>query len=317
MTSLLVVDGTNLFHRAFHGLRNYVDESKNLSTSEGVGTWGVYGFINTLSSLVRRFEPTHVLIAFDDGKSTRRLQIYPEYKSNRKTSKEPVDVNLVSELYRQMETAQRLCRLFSLPVHSEPGVEADDILANLAIAYKSKVEQVILVSGDHDLQQLVDENVIVVKPQLGPKGKEEIVTVAEVERVWGVEPPDLVEIWALTGDSGDGIPGVPGVGPKTAMKLIEKYGSASQVCLSDEKKILGHEATVWRAMRLIELDGTFAKCEFSLEDIKFTPYPDRMGVEETDLDRLLHELEFESILLRWEGRTLWRDSTTTTRKLNG
>lgn len=304
--TLLVFDGHNIFIRGYSGLMK-----QELRNSDGVGTWGVYGTINTISSMIRRFEPSHVLIAFDQGRSSKRLAIDPQYKANRNRKKEETEEPVVDEFRPQLELVFEIVKSMGIPYLRLQDVEADDIIAKAATAFGPVFDKVVIVSADHDIRQLIRENVIVVKPSLGQSKdiKEEIFDVESVINEWGIDPWRLPEIWALMGDKGDNIPGVPGIGPKKATKLIQDYGTLDNIFNEGNDKISPHEEVVRRAFSLIELKG--------LDDIPFPPLgnlqfkpvgPDTPHHGE-HLLKLFDYFELNSIKDRWLKGTLWTEST--------
>ena len=221
-STLLIFDGHNCFIRSFAGLMR-----QGLSAPDGSGTWGVFGAFNVVASMVRKYEPTHAFIAFDKGKSSKRLAIDPEYKANRnkKTSSKPIDDAFSQEFRPQLDLFMQVCLRNGLPFMRVQDVEADDIIATAALSLAPIFDKVVIVSADHDMHQLIRENIIVVKPSISSKDiEEEIYDIAAVMNQWGVEPWRLTEIWALMGDKGDNVKGIPGIGPKKATKLIAEHG---------------------------------------------------------------------------------------------
>ena len=222
--NLLLFDGHNVFIRSFIGLMRH-----DLRSPDGDGTWGVFGAINTIASLVRKYQPTHVMVAFDSGRSAKRLAIDPEYKANRNRDKDkpksPTDEIFSEEFKPQLKDFKLLCTLMGVPFLSIHGTEADDIIASIALSTHEVFDRVIIVSADHDLQQLIRNNIIVVKPGISYRDiNTEVYDHEAVVNEWGVTPERLPEIWALMGDKGDNIKGIKGIGPKKAMKLIAENG---------------------------------------------------------------------------------------------
>jgi len=302
--TLLLVDGHNIFIRAYSGLKRH-----DLKNASGVETYGVYGALVTVANMIRRYEPTHVLIAFDHGRSSKRLAIDPQYKANRVRSKEKNKDEVESSFRPQLELFFELCHKIGIPYLKLNNVEADDIIAKAAVSFGPSFENVVIISADHDIHQLVRDNTIVIKPSLGQSknNKEKIHDVESVKLEWGVEPQRLPEIWALTGDRGDNVDGVPGIGPKKARKLIEDHGTLWNVLKSEDPKIVDHIDTVQKAFKLVELTG--------LDDIPFPPlgtiqfnpvHPEDFKYRE-ELEKLMDELELNTIKDRWLQGTLWRD----------
>lgn len=209
----LIIDGNSLVHRAFHAL-------PPLTTSDGTVTNAVYGFATMLLKVLQVVEPDHIAVAFDKGRTTFRHQSYADYKAKR-TATPP-------ELRSQFPMVKDLLRCMCIPVLELENYEADDIIGTLScMAEKNSLETIIL-TGDRDALQLVSPRVKVLLTQKGISETEEY----DEGRVWdryGVSPPQLADIKGLMGDPSDNIPGVPGIGEKTAVKLIREYGSVEKV----------------------------------------------------------------------------------------
>jgi len=311
-STLLIFDGHNLFIRSFAGLMR-----QGLTAPDGSGTWGVFGAFNVIASLVRKYEPTHAMIAFDKGRSSKRLAIDPEYKANRnkKTSPKPMDNAFSQEFKPQLDLFMQICLRNGLPFMRIQDVEADDIIATAALGLAPVFDRVVIVSADHDMHQLIRNNITVVKPSISSKDiEEEVYDVDAVMEQWGVEPWRLPEIWAIMGDKGDNVKGIPGIGPKKATKLIAEHGDLTTVLSLDDPKISEHVETVLKAKRLIELSVD--------EDIPFPPLgnlqfnPIQPGdPNEFELVKLYDELGFIQIKDRWKHGNLWKDTPTFGKKL--
>jgi DNA polymerase-1 len=304
--TLLLIDGHNIFIRSFSGLMRH-----GLSAPNGEGTWGAYGAYNVISSMIRKYEPSHVLIAFDKGRSAKRLALDPEYKANRhKPSDKPrnaMDDAFSTEFKPQLETFKELCRKSGVNYLSIENVEADDIIATVALENVDSFDKVVIVSADHDLHQLIRPNIIVVKPSISYKDIDaEVYDVASIKEEWGVEPQDLSDIWALMGDKGDNVKGIPGIGPKKATKLIAEHGNLASVLDLDDQKIKDNLDVVLLAKKLIML-GIDEELEVPpLEELQFTPVR-HGGPNAKELDDLFLELGFTQIRSRWYHNNLWND----------
>ena len=305
MSKLLIIDGHNVALRAYFGLLK-----QGLRTRSGVGTWGLYGAINSLSFYVKEYEPTHILVAFDKGRSAIRSEILPEYKANR-ISNGP-DENY-QESRQQINLFEEFCKQAVIKTLRIQNVEADDIIAQTIHAYADKFDQVVIVSADHDIKQLIKSNVIVVKPSLGQSRdvKQEVHSYESIRKEYDMEPEDLRQVWALTGDKGDNIPGVPGIGEKTALKLIRKYGSFAALLDSDETKIAGHRDTIEKAFSLVNLFIQHEDLDIpKLEELKFNSSISQLG-----LDKFLIEYELNSIRSRYQDGLLWKEAPSIGKKL--
>jgi DNA polymerase-1 len=304
MSKLLIVDMNNMFWRAFHGLK-----MQNLRTERGEPTWAVFGSLNTVTSLIREHNPSHVLLAWDKGQSAYRNSVYPEYKGTRVSSSNERDRD--PEVDFQFKLTRDLLDKMSLFSYSENQTEADDVIATTVYKFCDEID-IVIVSSDHDVRQLIrNERVTVVKPSLNTtRAPEEVFTYREILADYGIVPPRLPEIWALHGDSSDNVPGAAGVGPKTAFKLISEFGTLDRVLASGNKKIVGQESIVRRAFELIELRGDVARCEYKLDELEFKPEVDLQLIE------TLKRYEFNSILTKLELDMLWKQVNVRTRSLS-
>jgi len=207
-----LVDGSGYIFRAFYAIAP-------LSTRSGFPTNALFGFTRMLRKLLQDAQSNYMAVAFDVGRETFRLKLYPRYKANR--------AECPSELLAQLPYFRQIASALGLPVLELPGYEADDVIGTLADRLAAKGKEVVIVSGDKDLMQLVRPGVTIWDP-LHDKHYGE----AEVKEKFGVPPGQVVEVLALSGDSSDNVPGVQGIGPKTAAQLVEKYGNVEGVLSS-------------------------------------------------------------------------------------
>jgi DNA polymerase I len=207
--TILLLDGHSLAFRAFYALPD------TLRTQTGQLTNAVYGFTSMLIKLLSDRRPDAIAVAFDKGRDVARTAAYPEYKANRS---EPPD-----EFRPQVELIKQVLASLEVPVVEVAGVEADDVLATLARRAVTDGYHAYVVTGDRDAMQLVDEHLTVLYTLRGISEVAEM-TPAAVEERYGVAPPAYVEVAALRGDNSDNLPGVPGVGDKTAAKLVRQFG---------------------------------------------------------------------------------------------
>lgn len=210
MEKLLIIDGNSLINRAFYAL-------PLLNNQFGEYSNAVYGFTNILTKAILEYKPNYIAVAFDYGKKTFRNEIYQDYKANRK--------GMPEELAMQMPILKNLLELMNIKYFEKSGIEADDIIGT--IAAKSGVENIIL-SGDRDLFQLINKNTTV---YFTKKGVSEIEAVNEPElkNLMGLKPYQIVEYKALRGDPSDNIPGVLGIGEKTALSLLTEYDNVENI----------------------------------------------------------------------------------------
>ena len=208
---ILLIDGHSILNRAFYGL-------PDLTNSEGRHTGAVYGFLNILFRILEEEKPKYLTVAFDLHEPTFRHKIYNAYKGTRKPMPE--------ELREQVPLIQEVLTAMGIKIVSKPGYEADDLLGTLAVRSEKEGMDVTILSGDRDLLQLATEKVLIRLPKTS-RGKTTIENfhTQEVIEKYQVTPPQIIELKALMGDSADNIPGIPGVGEKTATKMVVEFGS--------------------------------------------------------------------------------------------
>src|SRR3989344_6034871 len=206
---LILVDGSSYLYRAFHAM-------PALTNSRGEPTGAVYGVVNMLRRLLSEYDTEHLAVVFDAKGKTFRDDIYPEYKAHRPP--------MPDELSTQIEPIYAIIRAMGLPLIQVEGVEADDVIGTLAHTAVSEGRTTVISTGDKDMAQLVDGHV-----QLVDTMKDAVIDRDAVVAKFGVTPEQMVDYLALVGDTSDNIPGVPGVGPKTAAKWLQQYGSLDRI----------------------------------------------------------------------------------------
>ncbi len=206
---LVLVDGSSYLYRAFHAM-------PSLTNSRGEPTGAVYGVANMLRRLLNDYDPVHVAVVFDAKGKTFRDELYPEYKAHRPPMPE--------ELRHQIEHIHAIVRAMGLPLLMVGGVEADDVIGTLARQAEQQNMTVLISTGDKDMAQLVDGQITLVDTM-----KEALSDVAGVKERFGIPPELIVDYLTLIGDTSDNVPGVPKVGPKTAVKWLEQYGSLAGI----------------------------------------------------------------------------------------
>ncbi|WP_206518201.1 DNA polymerase I [Rhodococcus sp. X156] len=213
--TLLLLDGHSLAYRAFFAL-----PAENFRTTSGQTTNAVYGFTSMLINLLRDEKPTHVAAAFDVSRQTFRAETFPEYKANRSATPD--------EFRGQVDITKDVLGAMGIPVMALAGYEADDIIATLTTQATAQGFRVLVCTGDRDALQLVDDNVTVLYPR---KGVSELTrfTPEEVQTKYNLSPVQYPDFAALRGDPSDNLPGIPGVGEKTAAKWIREYGSLEEL----------------------------------------------------------------------------------------
>jgi len=293
--SLYIIDGSSYIFRAYFGIRQF------LSTSKGFPTNALYGFINMLQKVVKDEKPDYLCVAFDSKEKTFRHDIYPDYKANRDAPPE--------DLAKQFPYFEPLVDAFNISSIRIPGYEADDIIGTLALKGSKAGFRVVIVSGDKDMMQLVSPKV-----QMLDTMKNKRIGVDEVKEKFGVPPEKVIEVMGLMGDSSDHIPGVKGVGPKTATELIQKYGSIKELykCIDEiekkklKEKLVQDKERALLSRKLVTID-TAMKLECSLDDLKVRPS------KHEDLRKLFSEFEFSSMLAVLESGS--EETSKTTRPL--
>ncbi len=277
-TSLFLIDGSSYFYRAFHAIRGLS------RSSDGMPTNAIYGFVRMLMKVIREGKPTHVAIAWDARGPTFRHDIFPEYKAQRPEMPE--------ELRVQIPYIQKIVEALRIPSLEMSGWEADDIIGTIARRAEQENMDVIIVSGDKDLMQLVGPHVIMwdTMPQ-----KDIRYDIEGVKRRFGVPPQQVTEVMALAGDKSDNIPGVPGIGGKKAGDLIHQFGSVENLLAHlDELKgkirenLEAHSEEALLSKRLVCID---TEAPLMVE-------PKELKQGETDLqslDAVFRELEFTQL----------------------
>ncbi len=281
---LLVIDGHSMAFRAFYAL-----PAENFSTDTGQHTNAVYGFTSMLLTMIRQHSPTHVVVAFDLATPTFRSEEYSEYKAGR--SKTP------EEFHGQVDLIIKVMEAMRIPTISLDGYEADDIIATLATQGEAAQWDVLVVSGDRDAFQLITDKVSVLYPK---KGISDIppMDAAAVEAKYFVGPDKYSDLAALVGETADNLPGVPGVGPKTAAKWINLYGGLDGILANIGSiggkvgdALRGHEESVRRNRRLNHL---LRDLELPVRlDAMVLQHPDRGEIEE-----LFDALQFNTLRKR-------------------
>ena len=218
MSRLVLIDGNSIMNRAFYGIMG----SKMLTTPDGKYTNAVYGFLAIMFKVIDDLKPDYMAVAFDLKAPTARHKLYEGYKATRK--------GMPNELAEQMPMIKEILHLMNITIIEKEGYEADDILGTLSLMGQKAGLDVTIVSGDRDTFQLTSKKISVRIPHT-KVGKTEVDTFSEkeIKEKYGVTPKQLIEVKGLMGDSSDNIPGVPGVGEKTALNLIQTYKSIDNI----------------------------------------------------------------------------------------
>jgi len=296
----ILIDGNSIANRAFYAM-------PPLTNSAGLHTNAVYGFTTMLLRLIEEEKPTHMLVAFDAGKVTFRHEGYGDYKGGR--AKTP------PELSEQFPLIKDLLKAFGIAQYELPGYEADDIIGTLTRLADEAGKQALVVTGDKDMLQLISDKVTVA---ITRKGISEVdrFTPEALDEKYGIKPPQIIDLKGLMGDASDNIPGIPGVGEKTALKLLQDFGSVEEVLANADKlkgkmkeKVEQHRddaimskklATIYREVPL----------EQSESDIVYN------GYDPGALSDAFRKLEFRSLLDRLDLPAAGAGQTAESAQLN-
>ncbi|GAB4221898.1 MAG: DNA polymerase I [Francisella sp.] len=281
MKKIVLVDGSSYLFRAFHAL-------PHLTNSHGEPTGAIIGVINMLKKLPKMYDTEYIAVVFDAKGKNFRHQIYPEYKANRK--------EMDDELRVQIKPLQNIIKKMGFPVIIKEGVEADDVIGTLANTLHKQGYQIIISTGDKDMAQLVTDNVI-----LYDSMKNITTDISGVIQKYQINPSQFVDYLALMGDSSDNIPGVPGVGPKTAIKWLKEYNNIDGV-IANQDKIKGKVGENLRNnIDLLKLSYQLAtiKCDLDL-DITIEDLKCKKADEKYLID-IFRRYEFKSLLKEFDG----------------
>ena len=214
MDKFVLIDGNSIMNRAFYGIMG----SKMLTTKDGKYTNAVYGFLAIMFKLLEDVDPKYMAVAFDLKKPTARHKMYEGYKANRK--------GMPDELAEQMPIIKEILQAMNIDIVEKEGYEADDVLGTLSRYGEKQGLDVIILSGDRDTFQLATDKVTIRIPHTkAGKSETDEYNEKKIKEKYGLKPKQLIEVKGLQGDTSDNIPGVPGIGEKTALKLIQEYGS--------------------------------------------------------------------------------------------
>lgn len=286
---LVLIDGHSILNRAFFGI-------PDLSNSEGLHTNAVYGFLNILFRILEEERPDYLTVAFDVSEPTFRHKMYAEYKGTRKP--------MAPELREQVPVMKQMLTAMGVTIVEQAGYEADDLLGTIAKRCEARGLAVSIVSGDRDLLQLASEQIKIRIPKTKKTGTEvEDYYAAQVKEKYQVTPTEFIDVKALMGDASDNVPGVPGIGEKTAVKMISQYGSIENAYahIDDMPKSKVREsfrehyeeAQFSKKLVTIEIHADIA---YDLAQAKYTSLFTPQAYE------LCQKLEFKNILARFQGQ---------------
>lgn len=279
---IMLIDGHSLMYRAFYAMSPAAND-------EGVYTNAVYGFINMLIKAIEDYKPTHIVVAFDVRGDTFRNEMYKEYKANRSAMPE--------ELRPQFDIAKKVLTAMEIKIIEASGYEADDVLGTLSNIAQDNGMKSLIVSGDKDILQLVNENINVIMTKKG-LSEIEIFDDDMVYEKYTLKPNQIIDMKGLMGDSSDNIPGVKGVGEKTAIKLLSEYNTLENVYENIEEikgklkeKLIEDKDNAYMSKKLatIKID---VEIDVNINECTFVDYQD------TNIIETLEEINFSSIITR-------------------
>jgi DNA polymerase-1 len=283
MKRLVLIDGHALLHRAYHAI-------PSLTTSKGELVNAVFGFTNMLLKVISDLNPDFLAVAFDRPVPTFRHKEYPDYQAQRPPMPE--------EFKNQHERLKEVLEILEIPIYEKDGYEADDVIGTLA--NKARVHEVMVVTGDRDMMQLITDKIKIYAPKKG-LSEPEMYDERKFEEKYNLKPSQLVDFKALVGDPSDNYPGVAGIGAKTATSLLQKYGSL--------KEVYKHlDELPQKTTQALEEGEDRAKLSQKLARI-VTNAPVKLELKKCRLGRfnrkeavdLFEELEFKSLIKRLPG----------------
>lgn len=283
MKKLILIDGNAILHRAYHSIPGF-------KAPNGEVTNAVYGFTRMLFDLIKNEKPEYLGVAWDMAEPTYRHTEFKEYKANRAEAPD--------DLYPQLPRVKQILKAMNIPSLESAGSEADDILGTIATkAAKEEDLKVTILTGDKDAFQLVEDKIEVLVPITG-LSKTETYDAAKVEEKMGVRPDQMVDYKALSGDSSDNIPGVPGIGPKGASELLKRYDTIESIYehLSElpdgqRKKLTEGRDSATLSKRLVTIMRD-CPVEYKLEDYLLNT------LDQPQLEAIFGELSFKTLLAR-------------------
>ncbi len=291
MAKWLLVDGFNLAYRCFYAV-------PELTRADGFPTGALHGWVKSLWRLADQEQPLATLVFFDLGGSQDRLALHAEYKAQR--------AEMPEALQKQIDPIKAFTRAMGLVGIEQDGVESDDLLASQAVALARAGHEVLIVSADKDFAQIVDERIKILlpPPSANPKLGWRVMDAAGVKEKFGVPPSQIADYLALVGDTSDNIPGITGVGPKTAAKWLAEFGSLEGVIAhAGELKPDRFQEPVRTDAERLRLNRRLTTLNLALPTVAAEPAEVRAG----ELFRLLEEMEMRSALAEARGRYVQRE----------
>jgi DNA polymerase-1 len=281
--SLYVLDASGYLYRSYFAIRN-------MTNAKGESTNALFGFLRSLQKLRKDFSPRYLVAVFDGPRSIhRRVQMYSEYKAHRAA--------MPADLRYQISWAQQACQLMHIPFLAIPDVEADDTMGTIAQRDDKKWDHVYLCTSDKDLSQLVNEKISV----LNTFKENQILGPVEIEQTFGVPPEKMVDFLAMVGDTSDNIPGLPGVGPKTAASWLKEFGSLDKILAHPEKLPAKKAEMISQNRELVQLSRALVTVH---TDVEVPSEKEFFAIGQGDFELLktfYASMNFHSLIREMEG----------------
>jgi DNA polymerase-1 len=292
MAKIILIDGMSLVFRAFHAL-----SASNFTSPDGIPTGAIYGFSNIITGIIDREKPDYIAVAFDTAAPTFRHEQFEQYKANR--------AEFPEELEPQLPLIKQYLDLIGITQFELPGFEADDLIGTLSTKLGNETNQVYCVTSDKDYFQLINDDVFVLRPSSKPGGDFELISYQGVLDKFGVHPEKVIEVLALTGDAVDNIPGVKGIGDKTAIPLIQEFGTLDELYSNLDKiekdsvrnKLINDKDSAFSSRELVTIH-TSVPFEFDLEALS------RKKIQFAELDSMLKKLGFTKVRQYWHNKSM-------------
>ena len=281
---VFIIDGYGQIYRSYFAFMNNPLKDKN-----GNNVSAVYGFFNTMMSLVRQYAPEYLVVAMDSRGRTFRHELYDQYKANREKTPE--------DLHAQVPVIDSFLDAMHIPHFERMGMEADDIIATIAKKASSEGIQTVMVTGDKDLLQLVKEDVLALRPPRKGEKEYQLCGSEEVKAIFGVGPDQIVDYLTILGDSSDNVPGINGIGEKGAVKLLSEYGTLDNAYANIADLAKGIAAKLEAAKDHVELSRTLVTLKddvFDESEIAFSDYSSSL-IDWNEGVRLFREMGSETL----------------------
>lgn len=280
-----ILDAYALIFRSYYAFIN-----NPRYNSKGLNTSAIFGFTNVLDEILKKENPSHLAVCFDAPEATFRKDLYPEYKANRQATPE--------DIKKSIPYIKEILKAFKIPIFEQVGFEADDLAGSLAKKFSNSDFEIFLMTSDKDYLQLIDENIRVFKPKT-KQNEIRIIDVEKFQELYGLQSPiQYIEVLALAGDTADNVPGIPNIGEKTALKLLQKYGSIEGIYDNVEELSPKQKENFIQNKELLQLSHKLVTIKI---DIEIDTTEEELRIQEPDdqlLKNIFDELEFKSTAVR-------------------